>query len=166
MPIHRSVSRSFPLRLLSAGAATIAIASASGCTSRTQTFDGCSAERLWPAMVATARTPEYSDWKVMDNHVYANDGEHVIEVFRTLKRTRVQPYSPERQEEKTWKFQIQLEGASDSPTVRFSARQFAVPDHVWREADRYFAQVRGTLEGPAHPAATPAKSSASADTKN
>lgn len=164
MSIHRPVSRPFPLRQLAAGAAAIAIASATGCTSRTQTFDGCSAERLWPAMVATAKTPEYSDWKVMDNQVYANDGEHTIEVFRTLKRTRIQPYSPERQEEKTWKFQIQLEEASGSPMVRFSARQFAVPDHVWREADRYFSQVRGSLDGAAH--AAPSTSNASAEAKN
>lgn len=147
-------------------AAAIAIASASGCTSRTQTFDGFSADRLWPAMVATAKTPEYSDWKVMDNQVHADDSDRTIEVYRILKRTRVQPYSPERQEEKTWKFQIHLEGGADSPTVSFSARQFAVPDHVWREADRYFAQVRGALEGPAQPATPPAASNASAEAKN
>ena len=43
-----------------------------------------------------------------------------------------------------------------------SARQFAVPDHVWREADRYFAQVRGTLKGPAEPS-EPAAAGASAE---
>ncbi len=166
MPIHRSVSPSFSLRRLAAAAATVAAASSIGCTSRTQTFDGCSSERLWPAMVATARTPEYSDWKVMDNQVHADDSDRTIEVFRTLKRTRVQPYSPERQEEKTWKFQIHLEGAADAPQVRFSARQFAVPDHVWREADRYFAQVRGALEGPAQPATAPAGSNAGAEAKD
>ena len=130
-------------------AAAISIASASGCTSRTQTFDGFSADRLWPAMVATAKTPEYSDWKVMDNQVHADDSDRTIEVYRILKRTRVQPYSPERQEEKTWKFQIQLTSDAAGSTVRFSARQFAVPDHVWREADRFFAQVRETLGSPA-----------------
>jgi len=165
MPTSRPLVRP-ALQIACTATAAIAIACASGCTSRTQTFDGFSADRLWPAMVATARTPEYSDWKVMDNEVYANEGERTIEVFRTLKRTRVQPYSPERQEERTWKFQIHLEGASSSPTVSFSARQFAVPDHVWREADRYFTQVRGTLEGPAQPVAAPAATNASAESKN
>ncbi len=153
MPIQRPAFHSLPLRPLAVAVATIAIASASGCTSRTQTFEGCSAERLWPAMVATARTPDYSDWKVMDNNVHTDDSSRTIDVFRTLRRTRVQPYSPTREEERNWKFQIELEGSPDAPVVRFSARQFAVPDHVWREADRYFAQVRGTLRGPAEPAA-------------
>lgn len=154
MPIPRSISPSYLLRPLAVAAASIAVASATGCTSRTQAFEGCSADRLWPAMVATARTPDYSDWKVTDNYVHTDDSSRTIDVFRTLRRTRVQPYSPTREEERSWKFQIELEGGPESPVVRFSARQFAVPDHVWREADRYFAQVRGTLGGPAEPAAS------------
>ena len=154
MPMQRSVSPSFVLRPVAVAVASIAVASSSGCTSRTQAFEGCSADRLWPAMVATARTPDYSDWKVMDNYVHTDDSSRTIDVFRTLKRTRVQPSSPTREEERSWKFQIELEGSQESPVVRFSARQLAVPDHVWREADRYFAQVRGTLSGPAEPTAT------------
>lgn len=162
MPIQRSASPSFLTRTLAVAAASFAVASSTGCSSRTQTFEGCSAERLWPAMIATARTPDYSDWKVMDNYVHTDDSARKIDVFRTLKRTRVQPYSPTREEERSWKFQIELEGSPESPVVRFSARQFAVPDHVWREADRYFAQVRGTLKGPAEPS-EPAAAGASAE---
>ena len=154
MPIQCSASPSFLTRTLAVAVASLSVASTTGCTSRTQTFDGCSAERLWPAMIATARTPDYSDWKVMDNYVHTDDSSRTIDVFRTLKRTRVQPSSPTREEERSWKFQIELEGSQESPVVRFSARQLAVPDHVWREADRYFAQVRGTLSGPAEPTAT------------
>lgn len=162
MPIQRSASPSFLTRTLAVAAASFAVASSTGCSSRTQAFEGCSAERLWPAMIATARTPDYSDWKVMDNYVHTDDSARKIDVFRTLKRTRVQPYSPTREEERSWKFQIELEGSPESPVVRFSARQFAVPDHVWREADRYFAQVRGTLKGPAEPS-EPAATGASAE---
>jgi hypothetical protein len=36
---------------------------------------------------------------------------------------------------------------SDPPTVKFTARHAAVPSHVWREAERYFYDVRTLLKG-------------------
>lgn len=145
MPTPTTILRS----TLAAAFIGTALAAGSGCTSRTAAFDGLPSDRVWPAMVATARTPNYGDWKVLDNQVLADDGTQTIEVYRTLKRTRIDPDNPPRPEQKTWKFQIQLTSDAAGSTVRFSARQFAVPDHVWREADRFFAQVRETLGSPA-----------------
>lgn len=127
----------------------IALASGSGCTNRTAAFDGLPSERVWPAMLATARTPAYGDWKVLDNQVHADDSTRTIEVYRTLKRTRATPDSAPRDEARTWKFQIELTPSGDGSLIRFSARQFAVPSHVWNEADRFFAQLRQTLAAPA-----------------
>lgn len=126
-----------------------ALAAGSGCTTRTATFDGVASERVWPAMVATARTPAYGDWKVLDNQVHADDATRTIEVYRTIKRTRITPDSEPREEARTWKFQIELSPSGDGSVIRFSARQFAVPSHVWNEADRFFAQMRQTLDAPA-----------------
>jgi len=100
--------------------ATSAVAffvAASGCTSRSATFEGYGEDQVWSAMVAAARSPEYDDWKVRDNEVYIDESGRRLEVYA----------------------------------------------HVWREADRYFAQVR-TLLGPAAspPSSTPAPTDAGA----
>jgi hypothetical protein len=43
--------------------------------------------------------------------------------------------------------------------IGLTARQVTIPAHVWKEADRYFAQVRGIL-GPANPAEQAAETAA------
>lgn len=142
-----------PLCLLGTAAAILC----SGCTSRSQVFEGYGDERLWTAMVAAARTPEYDDWKISDNEVFVDDSTRRIEVYRVLRRTLVSPYADPRREGEEWRFQIDLgrEADSQSPEVTFTARQIAIPAHVWDEADRYFNQVR-LLLGPAVAAQAPA----------
>lgn len=142
--------------------ATSAVAffvAASGCTSRSATFEGYGEDQVWSAMVAAARSPEYDDWKVRDNEVYIDESGRRLEVYRILKRLYVTPYSDPRKEEEEWRLQIVLthDRSLDAPAVDFTARQVSVPAHVWREADRYFAQVR-TLLGPSAspPPSTPA----------
>ena len=121
----------------------------SGCTSRTQVFEGHGDERVWTAMVAAARTPEYDDWKISDNEVFVDDESRRIEVYRVLRRTLVTPYSDPRREREEWRFRIDLgeQGPAASPEVTFTARQIAIPAHAWDEADRFFNQVR-LLLGP------------------
>ena len=118
-----------------------------GCTTRSQVFDGYGDDQLWTAMVATARSPEYDDWKVSDNQVFVDDASRRIEIYRVLKRTYVTPWSDPRREDLEWRFQVVLsrDSADDAPLVDFTARQIAVPAHVWSEADRYFAQMRSYL---------------------
>lgn len=132
--------------------------SISGCTTRSATFEGYADDQVWSAMVAAARTPEYDDWKVRDNQVMVDESGRRLEIYRYLKRLYVTPFADPQKEEKEWRLQIVLsrDESLDAPTVDFTARQISVPAHVWREADRYFAQVR-TLLGPA---ATDAKSNA------
>ena len=126
------------------------VAAGVGCTTRTQVFEGYGDDQLWTAMVASAKSPSYDDWKVMDNQVFADESTRRIEVYRVLKRTLVTPHSPARPEEREWKFQIALghDPEMGAPDVRFTARQFAVAAHVWTEADRYFLQMRGMLDLP------------------
>jgi hypothetical protein len=118
-----------------------------GCTTRSQVFDGYGDDQLWTAMVATARSPEYDDWKVSDNQVFVDDASRRIEIYRVLKRTYVTPWSDPLREDLEWRFQVVLsrDSADDAPLVDFTARQIAVPAHVWSEADRYFAQMRSYL---------------------
>jgi hypothetical protein len=126
-----------------------------GCTTRSQVFEGYSEDQLWTAMVATARSPVYDDWKVSDNEVYIDEDTRRIEVFRVLKRTLVSPYSEPRRESEEWKFQIVLARDEElgEPLIDFTARQIDVPAHVWDEAERYFMQMR-TLLGPVKTPAT------------
>jgi hypothetical protein len=135
--------------VLAAVLAGTSLVSFTGCTTRTQAFDGYPVDRLWPAMVATAQTPQYPDWKVMENDVFSDESTRTIEIYRLLKRTVVTPQNPPRTEDRTWKFRIELKDSDGAPALNFSARQLAVPDHVWREAERYFAQVRTALGGAA-----------------
>jgi len=130
-------------------AGIVAVTALGGCTTRTQVFEGYNDDQLWTAMVATARSPDYDDWKVSENEVFVDDASRRIEIYRRLKRTLVSPYSDPRKEDTEWKFQIVLARDEElgEPMVDFTARQIKVPAHVWREADRYFLQMR-TLLGP------------------
>lgn len=128
-------------------AAAVALVATTGCTSRTQTFEGYSDDQVWSAMVAASRTPEYEDWKVSDNEVFVDEAGRRIEVYRRLRRLYISPYSDPRKEDEEWRLQVMLDrdDSADAPTVEFTARQITVPAHVWREADRFFAQVRALL---------------------
>ena len=154
----RTSSNPFTTRLLGA----TFVAAGVGCTTRTQVFEGYGDDQLWTAMVASAKSPAYDDWKVMDNQVYADEATRRIEIYRVLKRTLVTPHSPARPEEREWKFQIALghDPELGAPDVQFTARQFAVAAHVWTEADRYFLQMRSVLGSPA--GVTPAAETAPA----
>ncbi|MBI1303472.1 MAG: hypothetical protein GC172_06755 [Phycisphaera sp.] len=127
--------------------AAVALVAATGCTSRTQTFEGYSDDQVWSAMVAVSRAPEYDDWKIADNDVFVDEAGRRIEVYRRLRRLYVSPYSEPRKEDEEWRLQMMLErdDSLDAPTVEFTTRQVTVPAHVWREADRFFAQVRALL---------------------
>jgi hypothetical protein len=115
-----------------------------GCSSRTATFPGFSDPEVWNAMVTVAKNPEYNDWFVFENEVWTDRPSGEIEVHRFLRRDLVRVgQDPERQEER-WKFQIAFQH-TDPPTIMFSARQVKVPAHLWREADRYFADMRSIL---------------------
>jgi hypothetical protein len=143
-----------------AAAATTFVSLGAGCTTRTQVFEGYADDQLWSAMVASAKSPSYDDWKVMDNEVYADEQRRTIEVYRVLKRTYVAPEAPVREEERAWKFQIVLghDPEALAPAIDFTARQLSVPAHVWREADRYFVQMRLLLSDAGGKPSAPAPS--------
>lgn len=155
MPTQQSNARTLLANAFSATAIACTLSCMTGCTTRTQVFEGYDDDKLWNAMLATAKAPAYDDWKVMDNQVFAEPGEKSIEVYRVLRRTSMHPDSATTTEERDWRFRILLtheeaKGAATPGTmVNFTARQFAVPAHVWKEADRYFAQVRVALDQPA-----------------
>ena len=131
-------------------AAAAALLASTGCTTQSQSFEGYADDQVWSAMVAASRTPEYDDWKVSENEVFVDEAGRRIEVYRRLRRFYVSPHSDPRKEDEEWRLQMTLvdDSSADAPTVEFTARQITVPAHVWREADRFFAQVRALL-GPA-----------------
>ena len=116
-----------------------------GCSNRTATFPGHSDPEVWNAMVTVAENPVYDDWYVMENEVMTARSEGRIEILRILRRDLVQVgQDPVRQSE-DWQFNVQFMH-TDPPTIRFTARHVAVPAHLWREADRYFSDMRTILE--------------------
>lgn len=123
-----------------------------GCSRQTATFPGHSDPEVWNAMVTVAENPVYDDWHVFDNEVAADRSQGRIEIFRILRRDLVRVgQDPVRQQE-DWRFQVQFLH-SDPPTIRFAARQASIPAHLWREADRYFADMREILSSPSSVAA-------------
>lgn len=115
-----------------------------GCGYKVATFPDHDGAHVWSAMVTAAEHPEYDDWRVVENDVWDDPSTARVEVLRLLMRDRVEPGAKPIREEKLWRFQIYLLDF-EPPTVRFMARQAAVPAHVWREAERYFADVRSLL---------------------
>ena len=121
-----------------------------GCVTRTQPLSGYSSDEVWIAMQAVADSPSYDDWHIVQNDVYANDDTRSIEIYRELKRVYVSPTSDPQKQERDWRFQILLLEDTETQlfSIDFTARQLAVPAHVWDEADRYFAQVNALLGPP------------------
>ncbi|MCI0365319.1 MAG: hypothetical protein L0219_15730 [Phycisphaerales bacterium] len=125
-----------------------------GCgTTVRQTFDGRDPDQVWTAMIAVARTPDYSApddytqrWTVRENQVWVDQANQRIEIFRRLERMLHRPRSQPLHEEREWKLQATLE-ERDPPTVRFTSRQLGVPAHAWDEAERYFDEVWKVLGG-------------------
>lgn len=130
----------------------------SGCTTQRQTFEGHDVDEVWTAMLAVARTPDYSTgdpadrWTVRENRVWVDPGTNRMEIFRRTERILYRPASHPQFQEREWKLNVELE-ERDPPTVKFQSRGVGVPSHAWREADRYFAEVRDVLEGAPVPAA-------------
>ena len=117
-----------------------------GCTSRTASFPGHSDPEVWQAMVTAAEDPVYEDWFVFENRVMADRENARIEIYRILRRDLVRPGTPPQRQEEDWRFVVHAT-QSDPPTVKFTTRQAAVPAHVWREAERYFYDMRTLLKG-------------------
>ena len=116
-----------------------------GCSNRTATFPGHSDPEVWNAMVTVAENPVYDDWYVFENEVMTARSEGRIEILRILRRDLVRVgQDPVRQTE-DWQFYVQFMH-TDPPTIKFTARHVAVPAHLWREADRYFSDMRTLLE--------------------
>lgn len=143
---------------LSIGA--VAAIACTGCTTRSQVFDGYGDDQVWTAMVAAARTPAYDDWKVVENDVFVDDATRRIEIYRSLKRLYVTPFSDPRRESEEWRFRVELgrDESLDAPEVFFTGREIAVPAHVWDESDRFFRQMRtllGPMKAPEAPEAKP-----------
>ncbi len=115
-----------------------------GCANRTATFPGHSDPEVWNAMVTVAENPVYDDWHVFENEVMAARPEGRIEIYRILRRDLVRVGQDPIRQEEAWRFNVQFL-QTEPPTIRFITRQAAVPAHLWREADRYFADMRTIL---------------------
>lgn len=127
---------------------TVLLAGLVGCsTTSTQVFEGYRDDQVWSALVAAAQSPEYDDWKIAENQILVDEAGRRVEIYRQLKRLYVTPYSDPRMEREEWRLQVVLGRDEDSGqvSVDFTARQWTIPAHAWREASRYFTQVRSML---------------------
>ena len=110
-------------------------------------ISGCSI----PAMVAAAKTPDYSSedprkrWIVIENDVDVNSDLGRIVVRRKLSRSLKLPRQNEQVDTREWIFVIQLK--PETATNQTSIVTFDVPENqfipvrVHDEADRYFSLV-------------------------
>jgi hypothetical protein len=130
-----------------------AAASLSGCTTIVETFPDEDPAYVWTALVAVAETPDYSSddpderWFVKENHVYVDEENARIEIYRELDRVLHRARTNPIREERTWKFQIIFEPEPAPPTAIFTSRRLGVPMQAADEAKRYFADVWALLGG-------------------
>jgi hypothetical protein len=156
------------------GAVLAMTVSLAGCRSTTEVFDGKPTDQVWTAMVKAAEQPEYHDWHVIENDVWADEKSGRIEVWRLLRRYKDPPGQWSRLENQEWSFAILLTPAEgeEPAEASFDVRSMCVPSHSWMEGERYFNQVwsflggRPTLGGAikSSSAATPAAEPAPAPT--
>lgn len=115
-----------------------------GCTSKSRTFHGRSADEVWRAMQAVAESPEYDDWHVTENEVWVHDDDARIEVYRETRRLLYRAGAKPLPQRRSWRFQLLLDD-TDPPTARFVSRGMAIPGHAQAEADRFFIDLHRTL---------------------
>lgn len=119
---------------------------AGGCTTVERTFDGYGPDQVWTAMVATANTPSYADWKVATNDVWVDESAQRIEIYRQLRRVLYRPGADPHHETQTWRFEVRLEG-HNPPMASFVSRGVGLPTDAQYEANRFFLDVHDLLLG-------------------
>ncbi|MDY7107418.1 MAG: hypothetical protein SYC29_02160 [Planctomycetota bacterium] len=144
-----------------------AVTALTGCTTIVETFPDEDPGHVWTALKAVAETPDYSSddpaerWFVKENHVYVDEENARIEIYRELDRVLHRARTNPIREQRTWKFQIIYEPQPDPPTAIFTSRRLGVPMQAADEAERYFADVwellggRGPIEREAPPPVPP-----------
>ena len=130
---------------------TLLLLSIIGCSVPTRRFPQESKEYVWSAMIAAAKTPDYSSndprkrWIVMENDVDVNNEHGRIVVRRKLSRSLKLPRQNEQIDHREWFFVIKLL-PNNVPTVTFDVTESQlVPVRMLDEADRYFSQVDDLL---------------------
>ena len=130
---------------------TLLLLSIIGCSVPTRRFPQVSKEYVWTAMIAAAKTPDYSSndprkrWIVMENDVDVNNERGRIVVRRKLSRSLKLPRQNEQIDHREWFFVIKLL-PTNVPTVTFDVTESQlVPVRMLDEADRYFSQVDDLL---------------------
>lgn len=138
--------------ILAMTASLVAAVSLSGCTTIVETFADEDPAHVWTALVAVAQTPDYSDddpderWTVKENHVYVDEANARIEIYRELDRVLHRARTNPVRQERTWKFQILFE-PEPPPRAIFTSRHLGVPMQAADEARRYFDDVWELLGG-------------------
>ena len=122
-----------------------------GCSVPTRSWPKENKEYVWTAMVAAAKTPDYSSedprkrWIVMENDVDADYQLGRIFVRRKLSRSLKLARQNEQTDHREWVFVIKLLPSSQ-PTVTFATPESQlIPVRLQDEADRYFSQVSELL---------------------
>ena len=125
-----------------------------GCSVPTKQWPGENRSYLWTAMVAAAKTPDYSSddprkrWVVIENDVDVNTKLSRIIVKRTLSRSLKLPLQVEQIDNRDWIFIITLLPKT-MPTIAFDVPEAQlIPVRSLDEAERYFSQVDAILNLP------------------
>jgi hypothetical protein len=133
-------------RSLLAGTAVATAVALGGCHNQREVFEGRPSDQVWTAMVKAAEQPEYNDWHVIENDVWADEKSGRIEIWRLLRRYKDPGGQWARLEDQEWKFAVEMT-PTEPAEASFVVRSLCIPSHSWMEADRYFDQVWRFLGG-------------------
>ncbi len=123
-----------------------------GCSVPMKQWPNESKELVWTAMIAAAKSPDYSSndprkrWIVTENEVDVNAKLGRIIVHRKLARSLKLPRQKEQTDYREWFFLIQLSPEIE-PKVTFDVPEMQfVPARTVDEANRYFKLVDSLLQ--------------------
>ena len=127
---------------LVAACAAIALA---GCATESRDYPGVTHDALWTAALDAANHPQYDDWIVAENGVFADEGTDRIEIHRELKRDRARDGGALRREGEEWALSVRLEVTDRIPKVLVASRSGFRSHGFLRQADHFFAEIDARL---------------------
>jgi hypothetical protein len=125
---------------------------ATGCTTADRQFPDRDPATVWQTLIAVANEPDYDGgtpeqrWVVEENHVWVDEANTRLEIYRTVKRVLHRPGAKPLPQRQSWRFQVLFDGG-EPPMARFVSRGLAVPSKAQFEAERFFSDVESLLYG-------------------
>ena len=125
----------------------LAIILLSSCSASSKTWKGYSSDEIWTAMIAVAKSPDYSAdnprnrWHVLENVVQINTEDSEIKIHRILRRSIKLAMQSVQVDNREMILKISLEN-NEFPEVKFEELSSQIiPARALNESHLFFNQL-------------------------